>query len=94
MRKKRYELIFLLWNMLSMEEMERGEVSVAYAPGIRTDITTGSSMIDQLMLKSPYADHIIGFKRNPVFGIDLILDAEGQEQWDKDYQAISDFYKV
>jgi hypothetical protein len=37
-------------------------------------------MVEKLFDKSPWRDHIIGFKRNRT-GIDVVLDDEGKAKW-------------
>lgn len=51
-------------------------------------------MVDQLFERSPWKDHVIGFKRKEV-DIGLILDDEGQKKWDakmNEIQALMDKY--
>jgi hypothetical protein len=74
------ELTTKLWNLLTKEEIVEGVVSITYDCGISTDIKTGSGMVEKLIEKSPWRDHIIGFKRKST-GIDLVLDEEGQIKW-------------
>ena len=69
-----------LWDLLTKEEIVEGVVSITYDCGISTDIKTDSSMVEKLLEKSPWRDHIIGFKRKST-GIDLVLDEEGQTKW-------------
>jgi hypothetical protein len=83
-----------LWDLLTEEEVADGVVSITYDCGISTDIKTGSSMVEKLLDKSPWRDHIIGFKRDCV-GIDLVLDEEGQAKWNakmREIQAWCDKY--
>lgn len=81
MKNNHHELTLQLWDMLTKEEIEKGEVCITYDCGIATYIKVGSSMVDKLIEESPWRDHIIGFKRNGPF-IDLLLDEEGQSKWD------------
>ena len=74
------ELTTQLWDLLTKEEIVEGVVSITYDCGISTDIKTDSSMVEKLLDKSPWRDHIIGFKRKNT-GIDLVLDEEGQTKW-------------
>lgn len=74
------ELTTQLWGLLTKEEIVEGVVSITYDCGISTDIKTDSRMVEKLLDKSPWRDHIIGFKRYNV-GIDLVLDDEGQAKW-------------
>ena len=71
-----------LWDLLTREEVEIGHVYIRYDVDISTLIKLGSSMVEQVMKKSPYRDHIVGFKRGFI-GIDLILDEEGQSKWNE-----------
>ena len=66
-------LTIKLLNLLTEEEVKQGNVSITYDIGISTSVSVGSSMIDQIKKKSPYRDHIIGFKRG-FYCIDLVLD--------------------
>lgn len=77
-----HELTLKLWDLLTKEEIEKGQVYVAYDIDISTLIKTGSSMIDQIKEKSPFRDHIIGFKRDE-YGISIVLDDEGQRLWNE-----------
>lgn len=79
--KNHHELTLQLWDILTKEEIEKGKACITYDCGIATDIKVGSSMVDKLIEKSPWRDHIIGFRRNGPF-IDLLLDEEGQSKWD------------
>lgn len=87
MEVNHHELTTQLWDLLTKEEVIRGEVCITYDCGKGTWIKTGSSMVDKLFAKSPWRDHIIGFKRDSV-GIDLVLDEEGQAQWDNKMNEI------
>lgn len=80
MKPSYYDLILQLWNLLTKEEIEKGEVCITYDCGIATNIKVESGMVDRLIEKSPWRDHIIGFKRNGPF-IDIVLDEEGQSKW-------------
>ena len=89
-----YTLTTQLWDLLTKEEIVEGVVSITYDCGISTDIKTDSSMVEKLMDKSPWRDHIVGFKRDNV-GIDLVLDEEGQAKWlakEREIQAWCDKY--
>lgn len=77
---KHHKLTLQLLDLLTKEEIEKGEVCITYDCGIATDIKVGSSMVDKLIEESPWRDHIIGFKRNGPF-IDIVLDEEGQSKW-------------
>lgn len=88
------ELTTQLWDLLTIEEIVEGVVSITYDCGISTDIDTDSSMVEKLLDKSPWRDHIVGFKRDNV-GIDLVLDEEGQAKWlakEREIQAWCDKY--
>lgn len=82
MKPNHHELTLQLWDLLTKEEIEKGNASITYDCGIATDIKVGSSMVDKLIEKSPWRYHIIGFKRSGPF-IDLLLDKEGQSKWDE-----------
>lgn len=89
-----HELTTQLWDLLTKEEIAEGVVNITYDCGISTDIKTGSSMVEKLLDKSPWRDHIIGFKRKNT-GIDLVLDEEGQAKWkakEREIQAWCDKY--
>lgn len=89
-----YTLTTQLWDLLTKEEIVEGVVSITYDCGISTDIKTGSNMVEKLLDKSPWRDHIIGFKRKST-GIDLVLDEEGQAKWlakEREIQAWCDKY--
>lgn len=81
MKNNHHDLTLQLLDMLTKEEIEKGEVCITYDCGIATDIKVGSSMVDKLLEESPWRDHIIGFRRNGPF-IDIVLDEEGQSKWD------------
>ena len=74
------ELTTQLWDLLTEEEIADGVVSITYDCGINTNLKIGSDMGEKLLAKSPWRNHIIGFKRDCV-GIDLVLDEEGQAKW-------------
>ena len=89
-----HELTTQLLDLLTKEEIAEGVVNITYDCGISTDIKTGSSMVEKLLDKSPWRDHIIGFKRKST-GIDLVLDEEGQAKWkakEREIQAWCDKY--
>ena len=83
-------LTIKLLNLLTEEEVKQGNVSITYDIGISTSVSVGSSMIDQIKKKSPYRDHIIGFKRG-FYCIDLVLDEEGQKKWDAAYKEAAEW---
>ena len=85
-----HDLTTQLWDLLTKEEIEQGNVYITYDIGISTNVSVGSSMVDQVKAKSPYRDHIIGFKRRE-YGIDLVLDEEGQKKWNKDVRRAEEF---
>ena len=87
MKTNHHELTTQLWDLLTKEEVKDGVVSITYDCGINTNIKTGSGMVEKLMAKSPWRDHIIGFKRDCV-GIYLVLDEEGQAKWDEKMREI------
>jgi hypothetical protein len=94
MEVNHHELTTQLWDLLTKEEIERGEICITRDCGIGMWIKTGSSMVDQLFAESPWREHIIGFKRGNV-GIDLVLDEEGQAKWkakEDEIQAWCDKY--
>lgn len=94
MKVNHHELTTQLWDLLTKEEIVEGVVSITYDCGISTDIKTDSSMVEKLLDKSPWRDHIIGFKRKST-GIDLVLDEEGQSKWltkEREIQAWCDKY--
>lgn len=76
------ELQEQLYSLLTEEERKEGRFSVTYDIGIATNVIIGEDDIECVFRKSPYRDHIIGFKRG-FYCIDLILDEEGQEKWNK-----------
>ena len=76
------ELQEQLYSVLTDEERKNGHCYVTYDVGISTIMFIGEDDIEFVFRKSPYRDHIIGFKRKD-YGIDLILDEEGQEKWNK-----------
>lgn len=89
-----YELTTQLWDLLTKDEIIRGETCVTCDCGIGMWIKTGSSMVEKVLAESPWRDHIIGFKRENN-GIDLVLDEEGQAKWKKredEIQAWCDKY--
>lgn len=87
------ELQKQLYSSLSEEEKERGHCYVTYDVGISTMIFIGEDDIECVFRKSPYRDHIVGFKRKD-YGIDLILDEEGQKKWDEKEEDIKRFYGI
>lgn len=90
-RDRHHELTIQLWNLLTKEETERGYVYVTYEVDVATQVHTNSDMVDKVLKKSIYRDHIIGFKR--VNGsISISLDEEGQKLWDEDFQKMEEFY--
>lgn len=94
MKPNHYELTLQLWDLLTKEEIDKGYVYITYDVDTSTLVHTGSSMVDEVLKKSPYRDHIIGFKRDCV-GIDLVLDEEGQSKWNakmREIQAWCDKY--
>lgn len=94
MEVNHHELTIQLWDLLTKEEIERGEICITYDCGIGMWLKTESSMVEKLLVKSPWRDHIIGFKRDCV-GIDLVLDEEGQAKWkdkEREIQAWCDKY--
>lgn len=90
-RDRHHELTTQLWGLLTKEETERGYVYVTYEVDVATLVHTNSDMVDKVLKKSKYRDHIIGFKR--VNGsISISLDEEGQKLWDEDNRKIAEFY--
>jgi hypothetical protein len=88
------ELTTQLWDLLTEEEIADGVVSITYDCGINTNLKIGIDMVEKLLAKSPWRNHIIGFKRDCV-GIDLVLDEEGQVKWNdkmREIQAWCDKY--
>ena len=81
------ELTIQLWDLLTKEEIERGEICITCDCGIGMWLKTGGSMVEKLLAESPWRDHIIGFKRDCV-GIDLVLDEEGQTKWNAKMREI------
>ena len=71
-----------LWDLLTREEVEIGHVYIRYDIDISTLVKLGSSMVEQIRDKSPYRDHIVGFKRGFI-GIDIVLNEEGQAKWNE-----------
>jgi hypothetical protein len=82
MKTTHHDLTTQLWDLLTREEVEKGHVYIRYDVDISTLVKLGSSMVEQVMDKSPYRDHIVGFKRGFI-GIDIILDNEGQAKWNE-----------
>ena len=94
MEVNHHELTIQLWDLLTKEEIERGEICITCDCGIGMWLKTGSSMVEKLLAESPWRDHIIGFKRDCV-EIDLVLDEEGQSKWNdkmREIQAWCDKY--
>jgi hypothetical protein len=94
MKTTHHDLTTQLWDLLTREEVEIGHVYIRYDVDISTLVKLGSSMVEQVMDKSPYRDHIVGFKRGFI-GIDIVLDNEGQAKWKKredEIQAWCDKY--
>lgn len=90
-RDRHHELTIHLWDLLTKEEIERGYVYITYEADVATLVHTNSDMVDKVLKKSKYRDHVVGFKR--VNGsISIALDEEGQKLWDGDYQKIAEFY--
>ena len=83
-------LTIQLLDLLTKEEVEQGNVSITYDIGISTSVTLGSGMVDKIMERSPYRDHIIGFKRG-FYCIDLVLDEEGQKKWNAAYREAAEW---
>lgn len=75
------ELQEQLYSLLTEEEKEEGRFSVTYDIGIATNVIIGEDDLEYILRKTPYRDHIIGFKRG-FYCIDFILDEEGQKKWD------------
>lgn len=71
------ELTSILWNLLAKEDIKRGYINVVFDVGISTSIKIGENMVEKIKERSPFRDHITGFKRNE-YKFDLILDEEGQ----------------
>jgi hypothetical protein len=82
MKTTHHDLTTQLWDLLTREEVEIGHVYIRYDVDISTLVKLGSSMVEQVMDKSPYRDHIVGFKRGFI-GIDIDLDEEGQAKWNE-----------
>ena len=76
------ELQEQLYSLLTEEEKKKGYCYVTYDIGVSTMMLIGKDDIECVFSKSPYRNHIIGFKRRE-YGIDLILDEEGQKKWYK-----------
>ena len=94
MEANHQELTTQLWDLLTEEEIADGVVSITYDCGINTNFKIGSDMVEKLLAKSPWREHIIGFKRDSV-GIDLVLDEEGQAKWNakmREFQSWCDKY--
>lgn len=77
-----HQLTTQLWDLLTKEEIEIGHVYIRYDVDISTLVKLGSSMVEQVIKKTPYKDHIVGFKRGSI-GIDIVLDEEGQTKWNE-----------
>lgn len=75
------KLTSILWDLLTKEDRERGYINVVFDFGISTSIKVGGSMVEKIKERSPFRDHITGFKRNE-YDFDLVLDEEGQKLWD------------
>lgn len=91
MKSNHYELTLQLWDLLTQEETEKGYVYITYDVDTSTLVYTGSSMVDEVLRKCPYRDHVIGFKRERG-NICVSLDEEGQKNWDEEYNKIAEFY--
>lgn len=76
------ELTTQLWDLLTKEEIELGIIYIEYEVDILTSVKLDSNMVDKVMNKSPYRDHILGFKRR-LNCIALALDEEGQSMWNE-----------
>ena len=81
-----------LWDLLTKEELKKGYVYITYEVDTSTLVRTGSSMVDEVLKKCPYRDHVIGFKRERG-DISVSFDKEGQKKWDEEYNKIAEFYK-
>ena len=88
---KYHKLTLQLWDLLTKEEIDKGYVYITYDVDTSTLVYTGSSMVDEVLKKSPYRDQIIGFKRERG-NICVSLDEEGQKKWDEEYNNIAEFY--
>ena len=88
---KHHKLTLQLLDLLTKEEIEKGYVYITYDVDTSTLVYTGSSMVDEVLKKSPYRDYIIGFKRERG-NICVSLDEEGQKKWDEEYKKIAEFY--
>lgn len=90
----REELNKKLKAIITDKELKDGECCVEYDCGIAMDLRITDNMVDKLLERSPWRDHIVGFKRNSCF-IDLVLDEEGQAMWKakmREIQAWCDKY--
>ena len=74
------ELQEQLYSLLTEEEKEEGRFSVTYDIGIATNVIIGEDNVECILRKTPYRDHVVGFKRG-FYSLDLILDEEGQKKW-------------
>lgn len=75
-----HELTTQLWDLLTKEDIELGHVYIEYDFDILTMVKIGEDMLDKVLKKSPFKDHIVGFSRG-LNGIYLVLDEEGQSMW-------------
>ena len=87
------ELQQQLYSLLTEKEREEGYVYVKQDPLSSTRVLIGTDDVEYVLRKTPYRDHIIGFKRRE-YGIDLILDEEGQKKWDAKEADIRKFYGI
>ena len=86
------ELQQQLYSLLTEEERKKG-VYVQYDPLSSTLVFIGEDDIEYIFRRSPYRDHIVGFKRGQN-SIELILDEEGQKKWEAKEEDIRKFYGI
>lgn len=84
------ELQEQLYSLLTEEEKKAGHCYVTYDILSSTMVIIGEDDLEFIFRKSKYRDYIVGFKRGK-YQIDLILDEEGQEKWDKDVRKAEEF---
>ena len=82
-----------LYSLLTEEEKKEGCFYVKIDPLYSTEVCIGEDDIEYIFRKSPYRDHIIGFKRDG-YGILLVLDEEGQKKWTDKVKDIERFYGI
>ena len=84
------ELQEQLYSVLTEEERKEGRFSVTYDIGIATNVIIGEDDVECILRKTPYRDHVVGFKRG-FYCIDLVLDEEGQKKWNAAHREAAEW---